>query len=81
MKNLDTAVKKLREDGVIDGWLGEWADQLRLSGNSAAHDLNDAIDGDDAKDLIPFTEALLNYVFVLREQFAAFQARQRGRRT
>lgn len=75
-RNLATALTKLRDAGTIDARLFEWADQLRLFGNDAAHDLSVTIEGPDARDIIDFTKALIEYVFTFQERFLAFKARR-----
>lgn len=75
-RNLAEALEKMREQNLIDGALFDWADGLRLAGNKAAHDVNSNISWEDARDLIEFTEALLEYVVVFRERFERYKSRQ-----
>ena len=75
--NLDSKLKKLAEQRVIDARLAEWAHGIRIVGNEAAHDTDTELSKEDAKDALDFTEALLTYVFVLNERFAAFSARRK----
>ena len=37
-KNLISSIKKLKDSGIIDSQLFEWANLLRVAGNEAAHD-------------------------------------------
>jgi hypothetical protein len=67
----------MKELNLIDGGLSEWADGLRLAGNRAAHDVLSEVSWEDARDLIEFTEALLDYVVVFRERFERLKARQK----
>src|ERR1035438_1505377 len=66
--NLSRSLKELKEKGLIEGRLLEWAEALRNFGNEAAHDVRVTISAQDAKDIIVFTEALLEYVFTYRDQ-------------
>jgi hypothetical protein len=75
-KNLAVSLDKLREKNLIDGALFDWADGLRLAGNKAAHDVESDTSGQDARDLMEFTEALLEYVIVFREKFERYKERQ-----
>ncbi|MCZ2079666.1 MAG: DUF4145 domain-containing protein [Bryobacterales bacterium] len=75
-QNLAAALAKMRDRNLIDGSLFEWADGLRLAGNRAAHDVTSDVSWEDARDLVEFTEALLEYVIVFRERFERFKARQ-----
>lgn len=76
IRNLAWALTQLRSDGIIDAQLAEWASALRESGNLAAHESDADISEEDAEDLLDFTEAILGYVVVLREQFQLFRARR-----
>jgi hypothetical protein len=76
-RSLATSLEKLRDDGTIDRRLYEWADELRLFGNDAAHDLNVVISGEDAADIMDFTRALVEYVFTFRERFEQFRQRRK----
>lgn len=67
---------KLRDAGRIEAKLYEWADELRLVGNDAAHDLNIRISKQDAVDSLDFVEAILLYVFALDQRFRDFRARR-----
>lgn len=73
---LATRLKDLRDAQVIESRLYEWADQLRLSGNDAAHDLAITIAHEDARDIMEFTQALLEYVYTFEARFVAFRVRR-----
>jgi hypothetical protein len=75
-RNLSLSLKKLREKGLIEERLFEWAEALRTFGNEAAHDVNIVMNAQDAKDIIEFTEALLEYVFTYRDKFERFKSRR-----
>jgi len=74
--NLATALKEMKDKGIIENRLYEWADTLRISGNEAAHGVNSRISPQDAKDILEFTHALLEYVFTFQEKFEQFKKRQ-----
>jgi AbiV family abortive infection protein len=61
-RNLAGALTEMKERGLIEGRLFEWADTLRIAGNQAAHNVAANVTGEDARDLLEFTEALLEYV-------------------
>jgi hypothetical protein len=75
---LEKRLGTLREQGLIDGTLAEWADALRLVGNRGAHFSGEATAREDAEDALDFAEALLDHVYVLRERFQRFAARRAG---
>lgn len=47
-----------------------------ISGNEAAHDVNVTISAEDARDILEFTNALLEYVFTFRDKFEEFKKRR-----
>jgi len=75
-RNLASSLAKMQELNLIDGSLIDWADGLRLAGNRAAHDVEAEVLWEDARDLIEFTQALLEYVVVFRERFERYKTRQ-----
>jgi hypothetical protein len=80
-QNLASALKEMKEKGIIENRLFEWADALRISGNEAAHGVNSKISSQDAKDILEFTHALLEYVFTFQEKFEQFKNRQSHSKT
>lgn len=77
---LESRLKKMNEKGVIEARMFEWAEALRISGNEAAHDVKITISKYDAKDIIEFTDALLEYVFTFNDKFNEFKARREKNR-
>lgn len=75
-RTLQKSLDKMKADGLIDGRLADWADQLRGVRNSAAHFNSDPITRQDAEDSIAFTEALLDYLYVLTARFNAMKVRR-----
>lgn len=69
-------LRKLRDEEIIDSRLFEWADALRISGNEAAHDVRIQVSVEDAKDVLDFTNAILEYLFTFREKFEEFKKRR-----
>jgi hypothetical protein len=74
--NLSKRLTKLQEAGHIDSRLLNWAHQVRLIGNEAAHDIDTLVTKEDARDVFDFTEAILIYVFSLTKRFESLQARR-----
>lgn len=75
-RSLKQNLEVLHESGQIDQKLLAWADQLRLIGNDAAHDLDVRIQQSDARDAFEFLEAILMYTFLLNRRFEDFKARR-----
>lgn len=57
-------IENLHETGRITADLKEWAHHIRVNGNDAAHD-EDEFTEDEAKDLMNFTDMLLQYLFTM----------------
>lgn len=75
-RTLGQSLQKLRDAGVIESQLFEWAEELRQLGNVAAHGVEVQTTRDDASDILEFTEAIAEYVFTYRERFASFKSRR-----
>ena len=78
-RNLASSLKRMREAGLIDERLFEWSDLLRMAGNEAAHGVGLAIAQTDAKDILEFTNAIMDYLFSFRDRFEAFKKRRENR--
>lgn len=76
-KNLSAGLKEMKSKGIIESRLFEWAEALRISGNEAAHDVQITISVQDAKDIVAFTDALLEYVFTFKDKFNEFTERRK----
>lgn len=63
-KKLVQRIDLLKERGVITADLAQWAHEIRLGGNDAAHD-DEPFSVQDCEDLKNFIEAFLRYVFTL----------------
>lgn len=79
--NLVKKLQQLKANGVIEQRLFEWADSLRTVGNEAAHDVTSTVSKEDARDLLDFTRAIVEYIFTFTESFKKFQERRKRRQT
>jgi hypothetical protein len=75
-RGLAAGLKKLKDAGVIDTRLYEWGEALRSHRNLGAHATVTPVSREDARDLLDFSIAICEYIFVLNEKFARFRARQ-----
>jgi hypothetical protein len=75
-RDLKGRLADLEKKGAIDSKLYKWADQLRVVGNDAAHDIRIVIDRDDARDALDFVEAIMLYAFILTKKFESFLVRR-----
>jgi hypothetical protein len=73
VRNLD----RLRDLGVLDGRLVEWASELRTIRNDAAHFKGERITRENAADTVILTRTILDYVYVVTARFDEFKKRRR----
>ena len=59
-------IQRAKDTGSISVDLAEWADEIRVLGNEAAHDEN-PFSEEDARNLFHFTDLVLRYLFTLPE--------------
>lgn len=74
---LGAGIKELREKGIIDARLFEWSEELRDQRNKAAHASDTSFSSQDAEDILTFTYAIVDYVFLLTLKFEPFQDRKK----
>jgi hypothetical protein len=48
-------------------------------GNEAAHGVGTTVSKQDARDLLDFTTAIIDYLFSYRDQFEKFRTRRKGK--
>jgi len=73
---LGAGIKELRDKGIIDARLYEWSEELRDQRNNAAHATEANISAQDAEDIVAFTYAIVEYVFMLTKKFEDFKKRK-----
>jgi hypothetical protein len=74
--NLQKSLSKMKDRGLIDGRLWEWAETLRGVRNTASHFNDEEVTRQDADDALAFSEALLDYLYVLTVRYNALKARR-----
>lgn len=72
------SIEQMKDSGLIDGRLLEWAQALRTLGNEGAHFTGNRVNRQDAEDSLAFAAAILNYMYVFNEQFAEFNKRRQS---
>lgn len=72
-RTLSASLKKMKDTALIDERLFGWSDTLRAVGNEAAHDVGVSISQPDSKDILEFTNAILDYMFSYRDRFEQFK--------
>jgi len=75
-RGLLPSLKRMRAEGLIDDRLYEWADQLRIVGNEAVHDVKITVSREDSRDTLDFTRAIAEYLFAYRMKFERFKQRR-----
>ena len=73
---LAKGLKELKAKSIIDGRLFEWGEALRKHRNIGAHVTDEEITREDASDLLDFTIAICDYVYVLSAKYEEFKLRQ-----
>lgn len=59
-------IKNLVSAGIIDKNIGDWATEIRLIGNTAAHsDSAEDVNKEDANQIIMFIDQLINYMYIM----------------
>ena len=74
---LAQGLKELKNNGIIDGRLFEWGETLRSQRNIGAHAGGKNISRQDASDVLDFTIAICEYVYVLTQKYEEFKKRQK----
>jgi len=80
-KLLAKQLRELKDKKIIDGRLFEWGEALRDRRNIGAHASDEDISKEDARDVLDFTIAICEYVFVLSEKYKKFKEREAKRKT
>jgi hypothetical protein len=75
-KVLGSSLRMMKQKGLIDERLLEWAQALRVLGNEGAHYTGSQVSREDAADALAFAEALLDYMYVLTAKFEEFRKRR-----
>lgn len=76
-KPLAAKLKELHESKKLDQRIYDWSvEVLKNLGNDAAHNVEENIAPQDAKDAIEFTRAIIEHLFVFEAAFQRFKARR-----
>jgi hypothetical protein len=70
-KNLRDQIEEVVAGNKVHGSLKEWADAIRLVGNSGAHPGDDGLEevtAEEADDILAFTEEFMELTYVARER-------------
>ena len=73
---LSRRLDRLLQQGVIDKAMFDWAQELRLSGNRAAHAGSEAVLAAEARDMLEFARAMLLYAFELPKRLRSSRLRR-----
>jgi hypothetical protein len=75
-KYLGEGLKKLKAQGIIDEKLYKWGEALRNERNIGAHAGTESVSWQDARDVLDFSYAMAEYVYVLDEKYKEYVARK-----
>ncbi|MFC7384722.1 DUF4145 domain-containing protein [Sphaerisporangium rhizosphaerae] len=75
-RNLVGGLEEMARQGLIEGRLLEWAQELRVLGNDAAHFTGRPVARQDAQDALDLAEALMDYLYVFTGRFNQFKKRR-----
>lgn len=75
-RNLVQAIRKMKESKIINDQLFEWADTLRMAGNEAVHGVDITVSREDSRDMLDFTNAIIDYIYSFKEKFEQFKKRR-----
>jgi len=75
-KSLSEGLKKLKAEGIIDEKLYNWGEALRKERNIGAHPGEQSVSWEDARDILDFSYAMAEYVYVLDEKYKEYLARK-----
>lgn len=78
IKNLAGGLKALLDSQIIDNRIHEWGDALRIHRNIGAHATDVQITKEDARDLLDFSIAISDYIYVLTDKFEEFKKRKQS---
>ena len=73
---LSEGLKKMKAAKIIDDKLFEWGEALRNERNIGAHAGEDTVSYQTANDVLDFSLAIAEYVYVLDEKFKSYKARK-----
>jgi hypothetical protein len=76
-RNLADGLKYLKDQEIIDARLFEWGEALRKHRNLGAHASVERVTKEDAQDLVDFSIAICDYIYVLSAKFNDFKERQK----
>ena len=75
-QTLEKGLKELKDKVIIDNRLFEWGEALRHRRNIGAHATGEDVSAEDAADLLDFSIAICDYVYVLSAKYEKFKQRE-----
>ena len=73
---LAKGLQGLRTQNMIDDRLFNWGEALRKERNIGAHASDETVSKNDARDILDFANAIVEYIYVMTAKFDAYQARK-----
>jgi hypothetical protein len=76
---LAKGLKSLKSQNLIDNRLFDWGDALRKERNIGAHASDETVTRTDARDILDFANAIVEYIYVMTAKYEAYQDRKTKR--
>jgi len=76
-KSLYEGLQELKKKKIIDDLIFDWGETLRKERNIGAHASTENITQKDAGDILDFTNAIVDYIYILSEKYKDFQDRKK----
>ena len=73
---LAKGLKSLKSQNLIDSRLYDWGEALRKERNIGAHASDETVTRTDARDILDFANAIVEYIYVMTAKYEAYQDRK-----
>ena len=80
-KGLAEGLRELKAKNIIDARLHDWAESLRAERNIGAHATDIEISKEDARDILDFAQAIIDYVYELTIRHERYKKRKLNKKS
>ena len=75
-RTIAKGLQKLKSKNIIDARLYDWAESLRKERNIGAHASGESTSKADARDVLDFARAIIEYIYVLSARYEEYKERK-----